>query len=555
MLDSFFFLTTGWLMTVAANPTNDPQIAADLAILKNAAVKSDVPALLNLFKKRTLLDRDRETVHACIRRLGSETYRLREQAMGELIRRGPAIVPMLREATKDTDLEIARRSEQCLARIQDRDVPVNVLPAAARLLTARKPAGAVDIMLAYVPYADNDKTLDEARVFLTLLAKEDNKSRPALVAGLSNALPARRAAAGEALCRAGLEDTKANIRNLLADPDAFVRMRVALALAYAGEKDAVPVLIDTLPRLTLVQAWQAEDLLLRLAEDRSPPTVAVGTDETTRGKCRDAWQAWWKEHATTANLARLRETPQPYGYTLVVLLDIGQILELGPTNQTRWRIDNLIFPLDVQVLPGDRVLVAEYYGKRVTERNFKGQVLWEKEIAGPTGPLMAQRLPGGNTFIATEHQAIEIDRAGKEIFSFSLTRDERIMKAIKLANGEIACLTTDSRVVRFDTAGKEIHSYPVSLGKQLFGGRIYMLSGGSVLIPHYAENKVVEYDAVGKAVWEITVDEPVAAVRLPNGNTLVTTMNPQRGAVEFDRNGHEVWTYRSTSRVTRALRR
>ena len=41
-------------------------------------------------------------------------------------------------------------------------------------------------------------------------------------------------------------------------------------------------------------------------------------------------------------------------------------------------------------------------------------------------------------------------------------------------------------------------------------------------------------------------------VRLPNGNTLVTTM--ARGAVEFDRNGQEVWTYRSTTRVTRALR-
>jgi hypothetical protein len=216
-------------------------------------------------------------------------------------------------------------------------------------------------------------------------------------------------------------------------------------------------------------------------------------------------------------------------------------------------VDELNYPLDVQVLPGDRLLVAEYKSRRVTERNLKGQILWEREIPG--GPLVAQRLPGGNTFIATESQVLEIDRAGKEVFRLNMPHGERIMKAMKLPKGEIACLTEGPRVVRFDAAGKEVYSYPVSLGRLLFGGRIYMLADDSVLIPHYAENKVVEYDARGKAVWEVAIDEPVAAVRLPNGNTLVTTMIPQRGAVEFDRNGQEVWSYRSTTRVTRALRR
>jgi len=53
----------------------------------------------------------------------------------------------------------------------------------------------------------------------------------------------------------------------------------------------------------------------------------------------------------------------------------------------------------------------------------------------------------------------------------------------------------------------------------------------------------------------VKIDQPIAATRLPNGNTLVTTMLPNRGAVEFDRLGNEVWTYRTNTRVTRALRR
>ena len=110
-------------------------------------------------------------------------------------------------------------------------------------------------------------------------------------------------------------------------------------------------------------------------------------------------------------------------------------------------------------------------------------------------------------------------------------------------------------MVRLDGKGKEIKSFPVNLGTRLFGGRIHMLPGGRVLVPHNAENKVVEYDVNGKAVWQVEIEQPVAATRLPNGNTLVTTMLPGRGAVEFDRSGVEVWSYRTFTRVTRALRR
>ena len=105
-----------------------------------------------------------------------------------------------------------------------------------------------------------------------------------------------------------------------------------------------------------------------------------------------------------------------------------------------------------------------------------------------------------------------------------------------------------------DTTGKELHSFTVNLGTRLFGGRLHMLPNGRVLVPHNAENKVVEYDINGKAVWQVEIEQPVAATRLPNGNTLVTTMTQNR-AVEFDRSGREVWEYKTDTRVTRALRR
>jgi hypothetical protein len=76
-------------------------------------------------------------------------------------------------------------------------------------------------------------------------------------------------------------------------------------------------------------------------------------------------------------------------------------------------------------------------------------------------------------------------------------------------------------------------------------------------VPHNAEGKVVEYDSKGKIVWEVPFEQPIAAMRLPNGHTLITSMSPAVGAVEVDRAGREVWSYRhsSNTRVTRAVRR
>src|SRR5262249_40231782 len=146
-------------------------------------------------------------------------------------------------------------------------------------------------------------------------------------------------------------------------------------------------------------------------------------------------------------------------------------------------------------------------------------------------PLAAQRLPNGNTFIATQAQYLEVDPGGKEVMSRQLPSGEAIMKAQMLENGEIACITSSSRFVRLDSAGKEIQSMPVNVHTS--GGRIDVLPSGHVLVPEMRNNRVAEYDMEGKVVWQVPFNQPIAAVRLSNGNTLVTAYNLPR-AVELD---------------------
>lgn len=531
---------------------------AELEILKKANVGSDAAELLNFFKVRTLPDDERPTTVRLVRQLGAESYRLREEAAVRLVTAGPKVLELLRSSHHEHDVEVVRRLERCQQRIQEADVGTDVYAAVIRLLGLKKPAGTVEVMLGYVPFTDDDYLTGEIRDLLAGVALADGKPDSRLRAGLTDAQPARRAMAGEVLCRAALASQKDAVRKLLDDREPIVRYRVAQAMAYARQGDALPKLIETLPELPLNRAWDAEDFLFRLAAavGRPPPAVSLANDAASRQRCRDAWLAWWQKQAGQVNLARLEEKPKLLGRTLLVLLDQGRVQEMGPDREMRWHIDGLVFPLDVQLIDDARVLVAEYHANRVSERDLRGNILWQKAVAGP---LVAQRLPNGNTFIATDSQLLEYDKADNEVLNLSVPDDgKKIMKAMKLPSEEVACLTSDARVVRYDVSGKElkeIYAFPVQIGIRLFGGRIHMLPSGRVLVPHNAEDKVVEYDALGKVVWEVAAEKPVAAVRLPNGHTLITSMNPMAGAVEVDRTGREVWSYRTSTRVTRALKR
>lgn len=536
---------------------NEPGIdKIDEEILRRAKLSTEGDALVEFLRKRTLPESERPAIERLVRMLGSSDYRTREKATRSLIERGVAAIDVLRHSPGGShDAEVARRVAHSLESIYEKDVAPEVPGAAVRILTQRKPAAMIDALIAYAPFADNDAVLDEIRTALALNALKDGKAHPTLVTALADRSATRRAIAAEALGRAAYADHKGALHKLLADTDPVVRFKVARTLALAKQRDVIPGLIDTLPDLPLTEAWQAEDFLLRLAVGTQAPSAPLGNDKATRDKCKDAWQAWWKTHGPKVDLAKLETTEKLLGRTMVVLLDQGRVLELDRDNQPRWELKNIVFPLDAQVIDDERVLIAEYHGNRVTERNHRGDILWQRAVPGP---LAAQRLPNGNTFIANDHELLEYDKNNMEVMNVSFPDEGRkIMKAMKLPNGEIACMLADSRIVRYDAQGKELHSFPIHLGVRLFGGRVHMLPTGRVIVPHNAEGKVIEYDSKGKIVWEVPFEQPIAATRLPNGNTLITSMNPLVGAVEVNRAGREVWSYRhaSNTRVTRAVRR
>src|SRR5207249_4736901 len=127
--------------------------------------------------------------------------------------------------------------------------------------------------------------------------------------------------------------------------------------------------------------------------------------DRARGTCRDAWLQWYKENRPAIKLTK-PIGQRTLGYTILVYYleatPDGSIVELDRNNKKRWEITNLRRPLAAQVLPGNRVLIAENDANLVSERDFKGKVLWQKALNSQ--PVSCQRLPNGHTFIATRNQ-------------------------------------------------------------------------------------------------------------------------------------------------------
>jgi hypothetical protein len=71
---------------------------------------------------------------------------------------------------------------------------------------------------------------------------------------------------------------------------------------------------------------------------------------------------------------------------------------------------------------------------------------------------------------------------------------------------------------------------------------VRMTKAGTLLVPYLSESKVVEFDLNGKVVWSVPAKSPWQAVRLTNGNTLISG-DRSRYAREVDPKGETVWEF------------
>ncbi len=522
--------------------------ALDEKILREHQLSTAPADLLNFFRRRTpgpdVIRRFDELLARC----ASDAYAERAQAAEELAAMGPVIRPLLVRVLGQppADREVMHRAAILLRGLPaERDDSVAL--AAARVLARQKADGALVVLLDYAPYAPDELVRQELQLAINDLAGTDGELLRAAVRGDD---PLRRAAAGEALARGGAAG-KALARPLLRDPSPRVRLPIGLALAELGEADAVPVLIELLAVLPPDLAWSAQELLLRLPDDDALALLPVLGGPLPPDKVGADWARWWEKNQARVDLGVLHGKAAEQGLTLVTHAANGlngRVVALDAREQTVWQIEGLRYPVDVQMVGKDRVLIAEYLGRRVSERDRKGKVIWERAVQLP---VACQRLAGGLTFIACRQQLLLIDRHGRDVFVHCRTGPS-IVAGQRLRDGQMVIACASGTCHLLDAQGNELRSFRIG---QLYtmGSSIEVLPGGRVLVPLYSENRVVEYDFDGNVLWQASATRPTSAVRLPSGNTLIVSQTPSR-VFEITPQGKEVWSHIPTGRPWRARR-
>jgi len=145
---------------------------------------------------------------------------------------------------------------------------------------------------------------------------------------------------------------------------------------------------------------------------------------------------------------------------------------------------------------------------------------------------------------------VELTREGKVVFSWKGTQSE-VNSAQDVGGGHI--VTTEAgpkpRLLEIDREGKTVVEFPLacqSTNAHMETRMTRKLANGNYLAPHLLDFAVKEYTPDGKVVKEFKTPSepkeawPFTAIRLENGNTLITCTHSKM-VIEVDKEGKEVW--------------
>jgi hypothetical protein len=511
----------------------------DIAFLKQHGVSDNLDGLLAYLKDRTLDDAKIKRIRELITETGHARFAVRERAAKELLQYGMSALRFLDEARQDKDPEVADRAARLIEQIKGgpgSSLPIAVLRQVRRINSA----DAVVVVMKYLPFADDTMVDDEALQTLLKIALQEGKPDPRIREFLKDSFPARRAAVGYIIGRARADADVEAARKLLADADPWVRLRTAQGMIACENRDGVPALIKLVEPQVEEITWRAEDLLRRIARDESPSSP---TDDkpASRKAYVAAWDAWWAKNSKTAGLALANELPL-LNLWLGIEYNTNSVWECTRDGKRLWTI-TAQGPMDAQVLPGNRVLIAEQEAKRVTERDFKGNIIWEYTTTEDT--INCKRLPNGNTWIGTRYTVMEVRPDKTVVYSHRLS--EQYMHAVRrLSNGGAVGITSTGVIHEMNADGKKVRG--ANVPHEGTWGDVDVLPNGNYLVSNYANGFVREVDQTGKTIRQVKTSPATGVERLPNGQLLVSGGEL---AQIIDWNGRVQWSTKSNGSIRR----
>lgn len=176
-----------------------------------------------------------------------------------------------------------------------------------------------------------------------------------------------------------------------------------------------------------------------------------------------------------------------------------------------------------------------------------GQVSWKYDTSPGNELDDIWMLKNGDLLYTRMAYAAVVTPDKREVWRYDCVPGKEEIHTIQPVGNDEAIMLINAfpaRVVKFNyRTGKTIWEHNIDFkGNSTHGQsrRMRYTKDGTYLLCYLSENKVVEYDKDWKVVHTFKVDKPWAAIRLQNGNTLITLENEKR-TIEVDPNDKVVW--------------
>jgi hypothetical protein len=178
-----------------------------------------------------------------------------------------------------------------------------------------------------------------------------------------------------------------------------------------------------------------------------------------------------------------------------------------------------------------------------------GKIVWSYDDAAGKGEISDMvALSNGNILYAHQFGVTEITPEKKVVWNFDVPAGKEVHTAVPIGKDRVLYIMNGDpeavvRVVNIVTGAMEKEfplevKKPVSVHGQFRHARL--TPAGTLLVSHMSQDKVVEYDSDGKAVWSFPAADPWSADPLANGNVLITD---RIGVREVTRRGDTVWSW------------
>ena len=192
-------------------------------------------------------------------------------------------------------------------------------------------------------------------------------------------------------------------------------------------------------------------------------------------------------------------------------------------------------------------------GSRSVIVDEESRVVWESKGASRDGFVLAN----GNILISQHNLARELTREGKEVWVYPLSSENKELgTVVRLESGNTLVVERGAKPQLLEVApdGKvaiRVPLQPETDNAHMQTRQARKLANGNYLVPHLLAFAVKEYAPDGTVVNTFRTDLPelggreaevwpFTAIRLEDGNTLVTLTHGNR-VVEFDAGGKAVW--------------